>query len=166
MWENSCSSTNQYEWAHQSISQWWNWSLNIAKEDQYHKSCRRDFFKEMDSQGISEPSETSNRKVHSETFNTIAELIQMRSYPKDMQRLSHHCMICTRLNILAMEDPKKKLQAIQHKLWQEKLKRSLETEYRSRFSTDIQGTSLQFVFIRWWRKSKSAEWKREVPNSC
>lgn len=48
----------------------------IAKEAQYHKSCRRDFFKEMDSQGISEPAETSSRKVHSETFNTIAELIQ------------------------------------------------------------------------------------------
>ena len=48
----------------------------IAKEAQYHKSCRRDFFKEMDSQGISKPSETSNRKVHSETFNTTAELIQ------------------------------------------------------------------------------------------
>lgn len=49
----------------------------IAKEAQYHKSCRRDFFKEMESQGNSESSsDTSTRKLHSETFSTIAELIQ------------------------------------------------------------------------------------------
>lgn len=47
----------------------------IAKEAQYHKSCRRDYFKEAGVVDNANANITS-RRLHSQSFNTISDLIQ------------------------------------------------------------------------------------------
>ena len=46
----------------------------IAKEAQYHKSCRREFFREFDNQP--ESTETSNKQLHKATFEALSQLIE------------------------------------------------------------------------------------------
>uniref|UniRef100_UPI00358ECE32 uncharacterized protein isoform X3 n=1 Tax=Myxine glutinosa TaxID=7769 RepID=UPI00358ECE32 len=48
----------------------------IAKEAQYHKSCRREFFKEVEG-AVPKNEDVSNRRLHSTTFGTISALIEM-----------------------------------------------------------------------------------------
>ena len=48
----------------------------IAKEAQYHKSCRRVFFKEVEG-AVSKNEDVSSRRLHSTTFGIISALIEM-----------------------------------------------------------------------------------------
>ena len=48
----------------------------IAKEAQYHKSCRREFFKEVGS--VSKTESLSSRRLHTIVFRTIADLIESK----------------------------------------------------------------------------------------
>jgi len=47
----------------------------IAKEAQYHKSCRREYFKEAEGAEIKN-TEISSRQLHSQTFRTLSDLVQ------------------------------------------------------------------------------------------
>ena len=48
----------------------------IAKEAQYHKSCRRLFFKEADQSVEQSATPRTDRKLHAETFETMRRLIE------------------------------------------------------------------------------------------
>ena len=47
----------------------------IAKEAQYHKSCRREFFKEVEGPPL-QAAQATNRQLHADTFSTIAAFIE------------------------------------------------------------------------------------------
>jgi hypothetical protein len=59
----------------------------IAKEAQYHKSCRRQFFKQVEGATL-ERKEVSNRQMHSTTFDTISALIEADVIGKNKAMLS------------------------------------------------------------------------------
>jgi len=48
----------------------------IAKEAKYHKSCRREFFKEVGGTHSKNEDDVSNRQLHITTFGTISALIE------------------------------------------------------------------------------------------
>ena len=48
----------------------------IAKEVQYHKSCRRDFFKDVEGPRQMQAAQATNRQLHADTFNTVAAFIE------------------------------------------------------------------------------------------
>ena len=48
----------------------------IAKEAQYHKSCRRVFFKEAEGLQQMQAAQATNRQLHADTFITIAGFIE------------------------------------------------------------------------------------------
>ena len=48
----------------------------IAKEAQYHKSCRREYFKEIEEVSAVK-SENSPKLLHSESFNKVAKVIEL-----------------------------------------------------------------------------------------
>ena len=47
----------------------------IAKEAQYHRSCRSEFFKEFEA--VTKAADMSNRSLHATTFGTISDLIEI-----------------------------------------------------------------------------------------
>ena len=63
----------------------------IAKEAQYHKSCRREFFKEVESV-TKAANNPSLRSVHSTTFDAISDLINVEIIGKDKAMFSTSIM--------------------------------------------------------------------------
>jgi len=48
----------------------------IAREAQYHKSCRREFFKEIDKHQQPQAVNNSSKNIHAQTFSSIASLVE------------------------------------------------------------------------------------------